>query len=132
MTTYSPKVVCFSCSFGWGYLAEAVNLAERIPNWVPVVCGGKIEAEQILAAFRRGADGVLVAVCGIGECHFQDGNLQLGKRVSLLKTVLAAQGIAADRLQVIFSRDPAGDELPRILLEFSRHLTDLGPLQITW
>lgn len=128
MTTHVPKVVCFSCSFSWGYLAEQGAMAEQIPHWLPVACGGKIEAEQILTAFRNGADGVLLAVCSIGECHFQDGNLQLAKRVALLQGVLAAHGIAADRLQVVFSRDPAGVELPRLLQAFSRRLSDLGQI----
>jgi len=131
VSDYAPQVVCFSCSFGWGYLAGQGALAASNPHWLPVVCGGKIEAEQLLAAFRAGADGILLAVCPVGECHFQDGNLQLTKRVALLEPVLAAHGIQAERLLLVLNRDPAGEELPRLVQNFIGRLANLGPLQFT-
>ena len=129
MTGHLPCIVCFSCGFGWGYLAEAENLAASSPNRVSIACGGKIEPEQILAAFRDGADGVLLAVCPVGECHFQEGNLQLAKRVALLQEVLKSHGIAAERLRIVADRDPDGSGLVRVVAEFGEQLVLLGPLQ---
>ena len=126
MTGTQPRIVCFSCRFSWGYLTEQSALPTRIPGWVPLICGGKIEAEQILSAFRNGADGVLLAVCPIGECHFQEGNLQLAKRVALLHQVLAAHGIAPERLRFVARRDADGTELLRIIEEFSVDLQRKG------
>lgn len=130
MSDFLPQIVCVSCSFGWGYLAAPETLAAGSPNRVSTVCGGKIDAEQILAAFREGADGLLLAVCPLGECHFQEGNLQLAKRVALLHQVLAAHGITPERLRIVAGRDPDGTELPQLVAEFSRQLAALGPLRI--
>ena len=67
MAEYNPKLVCFSCKFGWDYLTEEPGLASRIANWIPVVCSGKIDTSHILKAFRAGADGVLILGCSEGS-----------------------------------------------------------------
>ena len=42
-------------------------------------CTGKIEMEHILDAFEKGIDGILVAGCLEGGCHFLEGNLRARK-----------------------------------------------------
>jgi coenzyme F420-reducing hydrogenase delta subunit len=111
-------------------MADEAALVEALPLWVPVVCGGKVEAEQILAAFRQGADGVLLAVCPYGECHFQGGNLQAAKQLALLREVLTAHGIAPERLLLVASRDPDGTALLATVGGFAQRLAVLGPLVI--
>jgi coenzyme F420-reducing hydrogenase delta subunit len=74
MSSYEPKLVCFSCKFGWGYLNDEDALAKQIKNWVPIICSGKVDSSHILNAFRQGADGVLILGCRGGDCHYQDGN----------------------------------------------------------
>jgi len=71
---YDPKVVCFSCNFGWGYLSDTGAVDAQVKHWVRVPCTGKIDPIYILQAFKRGADGILVLGCPMGNCHFQDGN----------------------------------------------------------
>ncbi|MBN2099494.1 MAG: hydrogenase iron-sulfur subunit, partial [Dehalococcoidia bacterium] len=66
MKHYEPKLVCFSCKFGWGYLADEEDLRDRVKNWVPIICSGKIDTTHILDAFKRGADGVLILGCPEG------------------------------------------------------------------
>ena len=50
MELYEPKLVCFSCNFGWGYLAERERLSTAVDHWVPVACSGKVDATHILRA----------------------------------------------------------------------------------
>lgn len=120
-----PRIVCFSCSFSWGYLADTAQLAEQLPDWTVVPCCGRIEPQQILTAFTQGAAGVLVAGCASGECHFQDGNLQLRKRVALLHQVLAAHGVNPERLVTHFDRDPEGTKLVALVATFRAALVTL-------
>ncbi len=124
---FRPKLVCFSCLFGWGYQSDREELASRLTNWIPVLCSGQVEAGQILQAFRQGADGVLLLGCRTGECHFQEGNSQTWKRVAILRMLLTAYGIEPERLAVRFSLDPSGETLPDLLGEFSQQLAPLGP-----
>ena len=60
------KVVCFTCNFGWGYLGDRQELSEKIPNWIPIPCIGKIDATDVMGAFKSGADGVLILGCPEG------------------------------------------------------------------
>jgi len=55
---------------------------------VRVPCTGKVDLLHILKAFESGADGVYVAGCLEGECHFLTGNLRAKKRVMYAKGLL--------------------------------------------
>jgi len=131
MKHYEPKLVCFSCKFGWGYLADAEELRDRIKNWVPIKCSGKIDTIHILEAFRQGADGVLVLGCPEGDCHYQDGNFEARKRVYLLQRILEAYGIEKERLKIQLSVDPEGNTIPQIVKEMSDAVAKLGPVRKT-
>ena len=109
MQPYEPKIVCFSCDFGWGYLTGRDVLSVKIKHWVPVICSGKMDSTHIMKAFREGADGVLILGCPDGDCHFQDGNYQTRKKVHLLHKVLDSYGIDTRRLRMELGTDPEGD-----------------------
>jgi F420-non-reducing hydrogenase iron-sulfur subunit len=131
MKHYEPKLVCFSCKFGWGYLAHEEELRNRIKNWVPIICSGKIDTVHILEAFKQGADGVLVLGCPEGDCHYQDGNFEARKRVFLLQRILEAYGIEKERLKIQLSVDPEGNTIPQIVKEMSDAVAKLGPVRKT-
>lgn len=128
LSEYEPKVVCFSCKFGWGYLADDATLSAEIKNWIPVICTGKIDATHMLDAFEQGADGVLILGCPEGDCHYQDGNYEARKRVHLLRRILESRGIDKARLRIELSKDPYGKRIPQLMKEMSTDLTKLGPL----
>lgn len=125
MTRREPFIITFSCSFGWAYQGDPESLALKIDNWIPVACCGKVEAEQILLALKEGADGVLLLACPRGECHFQDGENQLYKRVELLRALLKGHRIELDRLALHFGNDPSGETIPSILARFAEQLAKL-------
>ena len=130
MNDFTPRLVCFSCNFGWGYLAERERLSSSIKNWVPVVCSGKIDAVHVIKAFKEGADGVMILGCPEGECHFQDGNYQVKKRMALLKKVLSSHGIEPERVMMSFSLDPEGNSLPGLVQEMRERIGKIGPIRI--
>ena len=75
----------------------------RYPPNVKIVkmpCTGKIDALYIMRAFENGADGVYVAGCHEGNCHFLEGNINAKRRVKYLKKVLDEIGIGGDRLEM--------------------------------
>jgi F420-non-reducing hydrogenase iron-sulfur subunit len=130
MNTYEPKLVCFSCNFGWGYLAGDKVLTSKVKSWIPVACSGKIDSTHIINAFQKGADGVLVLGCPEGHCHFQDGNYQTSKKVYLLHKVLEAFGIEQKRLRMRFALDSEGKKIPQLINELSESIRYLGPLKV--
>ena len=129
MEDYIPKIVCFSCAFGWGYLADKRTEVSTIDNLISTACVGKIDSVHILEAFKAGADGVLLLGCPEEHCHFQDGNFQAGKRVYLLQKTIQAFGIEPERLEIRFSRDPDCGAVPKLLDEMRVKLTKLGPIR---
>ncbi|MEW5722587.1 MAG: hydrogenase iron-sulfur subunit [Thermodesulfobacteriota bacterium] len=129
MNGYKPKLVCFSCNFGWGYLTDHYELAARIVNWVPVICSGKIDTAHLFEAFKRGADGVLILACPEGECHFLDGNYRTGKRIYLMQNVLEAFGLEEERVRIVFAADPEGRRIPQLIGEMEANLARLGPVK---
>ena len=129
METYKPRIVCFSCNFGWGYLSDEKSLGNAVLNCVPVVCSGKIDTHHILKAFQAGADGVLILGCPEGHCHFQDGNYQTRKKFFLIHKALNAFGIEPERLSMELDIDPEGKKIPQLLARMQQYLAELGPVK---
>ena len=129
MSNFEPKLVCFSCRFGWGYLGDEAALSSQIKNWIPIICSGKVDATHIVDAFKHGADGVLVLGCAVGECHYQDGNQEARKRIYLLQKVLDAYGIEPGRIRMELSLDPEGKKIPELVKKMSDAIKKLGPVK---
>jgi coenzyme F420-reducing hydrogenase delta subunit len=127
MAEFTPKLVCFSCKFGWGYLHRN-GYEKTIKNLIPVTCSGKVDTIHIMDAFREGADGVLILGCPDRECHFQTGNYQARKRVLLLRKALKGFGIEPGRLKIALSLDPEGNRIPVVIDEMKEEIRRLGPL----
>ncbi|UCD40423.1 MAG: hydrogenase iron-sulfur subunit, partial [Candidatus Bathyarchaeota archaeon] len=94
---FTPKIVgflCNWCSYAGADLA-GVSRIQYPPTIriVRVMCSGRIHPVFILEAFKNGADGVLVAGCHDGDCHYLSGNYKAQNRVSLLKKVLEQFGL---------------------------------------
>ena len=127
MEEFTPKLVCFSCKFGWGYLSRHGDY-RKLKSLIPVTCSGKLDATQIIDAFREGADGVIILGCSEGDCHFQNGNYQARKRVLLLQRILEEFGIEPERLKIRMSLDPDGSRIPALIDEVNQELKSMGPL----
>jgi len=123
-----PGIVCFACKFGYGFCGNGIGA--KIKTLIPVVCIGKVDSTDILNAFKKGADGVLLLGCGEGDCHFQDGNEEARKRVYLLQRVLESFGIEKERVQVVTSIDPEGTKVAGFVSEFAQRLKGLEPIRV--
>ena len=125
---HEPKLICFSCKFGWGYLRDPGDLKDASDFLIPVECSGKLDAVHLLKVFKEGADGVLILACEEGHCHFQEGNFRTVKMLHLLKEVLQAHGIQKERVRIAFSLDPEGRSIPDRIAQMKKSLMALGPL----
>lgn len=54
-----------------------------------------------MKAFENGADGVIVAGCEEGSCHFIEGNLIAKRRVNYTREILSESGLDKERLRMI-------------------------------
>jgi len=119
---------CHYCAYAAADLAGSMRL--QYPDNVRVLrlpCTGKIEVDHILAAFERGIDGVIVAGCLEGGCHFLEGNLRARRRVERARAMLAEIGLEPERLEMYNLSSAEGTRFAEIVTEMSRRLARLGP-----
>jgi len=103
--TQQCEILAFCCNF-CAYAAADLAGARRMQypanvRIVHVPCTGKVEVQQILAAFERGIDGVLVAGCLEGGCHFVEGNLRARRRAKVAQRILDEIGLGGERLRMV-------------------------------
>jgi len=92
------------------------------------MCSGRVEPTFILYAFSRGADGVMVAGCPPGDCHYTSGNYKTRRRVMLLKKTLPQLGIEPERLRLEWIPADEGTKFQSALNAFIGEIARLGPL----
>jgi len=100
------------------------------PTGVKIIrmpCTGKLDHLYVLRAFENGIDGVFVAGCLEGQCHFREGNLNAAKRVKHIKTLLEQVGIDPERLAMYNLSAAQGPRWAEICTEFTERIRKLGP-----
>jgi F420-non-reducing hydrogenase iron-sulfur subunit len=102
---WEPEIIAFCCNY-CAYAAADLAGSKRMqyPANVRIIhapCTGKIQMEHILEAFLKGIDGILVAGCLEGGCHFMEGNLRARKRTNRIREMLAEIGVGEERLKMV-------------------------------
>jgi F420-non-reducing hydrogenase iron-sulfur subunit len=103
------------------------------PTFIKVIkvpCTGRVDVLTLLKAFESGVDGVYVAGCMEGECHFLKGNLRARKRVNYAKTLLQEVGIEPERLEMYNLSAAQGQRFAAIANEMADKVRALGPSPI--
>jgi len=86
-----------------------------------------VDAIHIMKAFQKGADGVYVAGCLEGDCHFKDGNLKAARRVAYVKKLLDEIGLGGERLEMMTMSAGMGERFAVTASEFTEKIRSLGP-----
>lgn len=128
---FEPKIVAFCCQY-CAYAAADLAGSMRLqypPNVrvVRLLCTGKTDPIFFLKAFEGGADGVFVAGCMEGNCHFLEGNLRAKKRVHYAKGLLDEVGIGGDRLEMFNMSAGEGAKFAAAAEEMTARIRRLGP-----
>ncbi len=131
MEKFEPVIVAFCCHY-CAYTAADMAGSQRIcypPNVkiVRVPCSGKVDTIHILKAFEKGADGVYVAGCLDGDCHFNNGNVRAARRVDMVKQMLDEIGIGAERLEMVKMSAGMGDRFAEVAERITDKIRNLGP-----
>jgi coenzyme F420-reducing hydrogenase delta subunit len=119
---------CHYCAFAAADLAGSMRLS--YPSNVKIVkipCTGRIDVIHILKAFEGGADGVYVAGCLEGNCHFIEGNIWAKKRVQALKTLLDNIGLGGERVEMYNMSAAMGQRFADVANEMTERIRQLGP-----
>ncbi len=131
MNNYQPKVIgflCNWCSYAGADMAGTSRMRYE-PNIriIRVPCSGRVSPLLLLRCFQQGADGVLVAGCHPGDCHYNEGNYHARRRLSLLRDFLDYMGIPKERLRVEWCSASEGQRFVDKVSSFTKELAALGP-----
>ncbi|MBO8152229.1 MAG: methyl-viologen-reducing hydrogenase subunit delta [Candidatus Neomarinimicrobiota bacterium] len=129
-----PKIIAFYCKWCTSAGADLAGTSRLTypPNVIPVrvMCSSRVDAEHVLEAFKNGADGVLIGGCHPGDCHYETGNYQTLKRVTLLKKMLEDLNIDPRRLRLEWVSAAEGKRFTEVVKEFTEEIAKLGELKV--
>jgi F420-non-reducing hydrogenase iron-sulfur subunit len=131
MSDFEPKIVAFACNW-CAYAAADLAGTSRMsypPNveLIRVMCSGMVDPIYVLRAFEMGFDGVLIAGCHPGDCHYISGNLKAEERVKALQRLLHTLGFEDGRLRLEWCSTAEGEKFATTVKEFVAKLKELGP-----
>ena len=109
---------CNWCSYAAIDLAGTSRL--KYPADTRVIkslCSGRIDSQQVLEAFKDGADGVLIAGCHPGDCHYMVGNVKTLRRYKLLRRMLDDFGLEKERLRLEWISASEADKYVKVVKE---------------
>ena len=128
---FTPRIVgflCNWCSYAGADLAGATKL--KVPaslSVIRVMCSGRVDPVLVATALLRGADGVLIAGCHPGDCHYREGNYYARRRFTLLKKTIESLGLEPDRLMLAWVSASEGQRFGEVANEFAKQISEMGP-----
>jgi F420-non-reducing hydrogenase iron-sulfur subunit len=131
-TTFEPKIVGFLCNW-CSYRAADLAGTARIKydtnvRIIRVMCSGRVDPTFVLKALSLGADGVMIAGCHPGECHYIEQNYKAMRRYYMLKHTLEAMGMEPQRVRLVWASAAEGQLLADQIDKLVEDIRKLGPL----
>ncbi len=128
---FNPRIVgylCNWCTYAAADLAGSSKM-ELSPslNVIRVMCSSRVDYNLVLTTFFGGADGILIAGCHPGDCHYDKGNYYARRRYALLKSILETLKLDPERLQLSWISASEGKRYADVVNEFTEKIKKLGP-----
>ncbi len=124
-----PIIIAFCCHYCAYTAADlAGTMRQQYPPNMRIIrlpCSGRVDVNMILDAFVSGADGVMIAGCEHGSCHFILGNLRAKKRVDFAKKLLEEAGINPECLEIYQIAASQGPLFAQRAIEFTERIAAL-------
>ena len=93
------------------------------------MCTGRVDLAFLHRAFSNGIDGVVIAGCLLGECHYiTEGNYGTLSMTLLFRKLLEHIGVNSERLRLEWISASEGMRFAEVMNDFSKKLKALGPL----
>jgi coenzyme F420-reducing hydrogenase delta subunit len=129
--SHVPKIVGFLCNW-CSYAGADMTGTSRLhyPHPIRIIrvpCSGRVEPLLVVRAFLDGADGVLVAGCHPGDCHYGDGNFIARRRYALMHRFLEFIGVERERLRIEWVSAAEGQRFAQVVIELTEAVQELGP-----
>jgi F420-non-reducing hydrogenase iron-sulfur subunit len=129
---FEPRIAAFLCNW-CSYTASDLAGTARIkysPNVriIRLMCSGRVDPTFVLKAFALGADGVMIAGCHPGDCHYIEQNYKTMRRYAMMRCFFQQMGIEEDRLRLVWASAAEGQQLAEAIDQLAADVRKLGPL----
>lgn len=128
---FKPLIVAFCCnwcSYAGADLAGTSRL--NYPANVKIIrvpCSCRVNTNFIIRAFQKGADGVVIAGCHPGDCHYSTGNYYTRRRFSIFINLLEYLGIEKERFKTDWISAAEANKFATVMNEVLENVYKLGP-----
>ncbi len=128
---FKPLIVAFCCN--WCSYAGADLAGTSRLNYpanikiIRVPCSCRVNINFVLRAFQNGADGVVIAGCHPGDCHYSTGNYHTRRRFSLITNLAEYIGIEKERFKVDWISAAEGNKFATVMNDILEDVYKLGP-----
>ena len=116
--TFEPTIIVFACNWCTYAGADLAGVSRlKYPSNVRilrVMCTGRVDPAIVMKAFLNGAEGVMVAGCHPGECHYLEGNLRAKERIDKMVEAMKILGFDIDRFRLEWISASEGKNLLRL------------------
>ena len=123
---FNPKIVVFFCNWGYPFLEETSSDIK----FVRIMCGGMLTPGLLLNTFEQDADGILLAVCPLEECHYKVGSQRAIEVYNESIRLLEILGLETLRLKLSVTSILKKEQFEKILNQFHTEIKALGPSPI--
>ncbi|MGA3178904.1 MAG: hydrogenase iron-sulfur subunit [Verrucomicrobiota bacterium] len=131
---WQPRIVAFFCNWCTYTAADlaGVSRLKYAPNALVIrlMCSGRVDPQFILDALAKGADGVLIGGCHLGDCHYVEGNCKTVRRFEMLQRLLRDLGIEERRVRLEWISASEGERVKTVINEMVEQVRTLGPLRL--
>ena len=125
-------IVAFCCrECAYAAADASANARTPLPPTVRLVlmpCTGRVGPLHLLSALADGADGVMIAGCLEGQCHYREGNLNALDRVKFVQSLLDSVGVEPERARMFTMSAGEPTKFVAAVKEMDRTIRALPPL----
>ncbi len=125
------RILSFGCE--WSGHAAAELAGSRKMSYpsevrqVQVGCSARLDPTHLLWALLSGADGVFVAACPPGDCHYVNGNHNAQQRLQTLQGLLSGNGFDRRRVRLEWIHGDSPEDFVNKVTDFAQLVRTLGP-----
>ena len=124
------KILAFLC-WKWGYGSSdmAGTIRAQYPTSIRTIlvpCTGRVSTDDIMRAFGKGADGILIVGWYPNECDYGTGNFFALRQVEFVKEILQTTGIQPNRIRMAYCSSAEGQKYQKLAIEFDKEIKSIG------
>ncbi|MBM9535580.1 hydrogenase iron-sulfur subunit [Desulfobulbus alkaliphilus] len=126
---WDAKIIAFCCNW-CSYAAADLAGISRLQysgsiRIIRVLCSGMVHPQQVLHALDKGAAGVMLIGCHLGECHYLKGNEVALARAEVIVDTLEDLGYASERFELTWVSSAEPERLVKAFHHMIARLADL-------